>query len=170
MTHDEAALLALTRGHITADPATGAVQRRDGQRAEHPRPDGYGLVSVSRPGHGAYSVGAHRIIWLAAHGPIPGGLRVNHVNMRTWDNRLTNLELVTPAGNWHHGHGNEYVSIGGNIDPTWLDGVRQLLGSGDLTREDLDALRGEVLSSPHQPYSSGPAVQARSPARISSIY
>ena len=45
---------------------------------------------------------AHRLIWMAAYGPIPVGMQINHINGVKTDNRLCNLELVTPAQNVHH--------------------------------------------------------------------
>jgi hypothetical protein len=44
----------------------------------------------------------HRVVWEAAHGPIPPGMVINHLNANRVDNRLCNLELTTPAGNAAH--------------------------------------------------------------------
>lgn len=44
----------------------------------------------------------HRIIWQAAHGPISEGMQINHINGVKTDNRICNLELVTPRGNTQH--------------------------------------------------------------------
>lgn len=160
-TPDEMALRALAAGRLAVDPETGAVHR-DGERAECPDPNGYGVVPISEPGH-TTTVGAHRVAWLALYGPIPGGLIVNHINKRTWDNRPANLELVTRAGNWFHGAGEEYVSIGQDgIDPQWLVKIRELLDSGEVDPESIANLRGEMLSGSAKPYAGGAVVQARS--------
>lgn len=165
ITPDEMALRALAAGSLTVDAETGAIHRANGKRAEYPRPNGYGVVSLYEPGQGARVVGAHRVVWLALHGPIPPGLQVNHRNKRRWDNRPENLELVTPADNHHHRAGTDYVSIGGDtVDLAWLDQVRELLDSDDI--EALDALRGEPLSSPIKPYAGGSVVAARAPSRM----
>jgi hypothetical protein len=40
-----------------------------------------------------------RLIWLAVNGPIPEGMQINHKNHDTSDDRIDNLELVTPQQN-----------------------------------------------------------------------
>ncbi len=39
----------------------------------------------------------HRMVWESAHGPIPEGYELHHRNGDKRDNRLENLELLTPA-------------------------------------------------------------------------
>lgn len=51
-------------------------------------------------------VGEHRIVWEAAHGPIPPGFQIHHINHDRTDNRLDNLECVDPQTHkrLHAGH------------------------------------------------------------------
>lgn len=44
----------------------------------------------------------HRLVALAFIGPCPDGMEVNHKNGLTSDNRLENLEYVTPKANAQH--------------------------------------------------------------------
>lgn len=120
---DLLALQAIQSGRIVVDPEAGAIYRRDGERAELvDKRTAYGRVHVyTRPSCLAM---AHRIIWIAVHGLIPGTLQVNHINRVRWDNRIANLELVTATGNARHWRGTRtYDAIGTRpeaIDPAWL--------------------------------------------------
>lgn len=95
----------LGRALIIADPDAGTLHWPDGERAEVMGPDIYGLVHV-----GPEVTPAHRVIWIASDGPIPEGIQINHINRRRWDNRRTNLELVTFVENVQHGYGKPYIT------------------------------------------------------------
>ncbi len=41
----------------------------------------------------------HRIVWEAFVGPIPEGMQINHINEIKTDNRLDNINLLTPSEN-----------------------------------------------------------------------
>ena len=45
----------------------------------------------------------HRLVWSAFNGSIPEGLQVNHINEIKSDNRLENLNLMTPKENTNWG-------------------------------------------------------------------
>ena len=62
---------------------------------------GYCVVSL-KYGSGYRSKLVHRIVWESFNGEIPSGLQINHVNEDKTDNRLENLELVTPSQNVQH--------------------------------------------------------------------
>ena len=49
----------------------------------------------------------HRLVWEAFNGSIPEGLHVNHINEVKTDNRLENLNLMTPKENTNWGTRNE---------------------------------------------------------------
>ena len=49
----------------------------------------------------------HRLVWSAFNGSIPEGLQVNHINEIKSDNRLENLNLMTPKENTNWGTRNE---------------------------------------------------------------
>lgn len=52
------------------------------------------------------AVVAHRVIWESVHGPLASGLEVNHLNGIKTDNRLANLDAVTPSVNMSHAYAN----------------------------------------------------------------
>jgi hypothetical protein len=100
-------LLFLARveaGELRLDPDTGEIATlgRDGHwRVARPSGDGY--VRVVRSFDGAKrTCMAHRLLWAACVGPIGEGLQVNHKSGDRGDNRLSNLEIVTPAENTRH--------------------------------------------------------------------
>lgn len=98
----------------------------------------------------AYSVGAttthvsaHRAVWEAFVGRIPPGLQINHKNGVKDDNRLENLECVTPAENTQHSF--RVLGKKPNINPN--PGSRN--GRAKLTEADIPrvfALRAEGRS------------------------
>ena len=49
----------------------------------------------------------HRLVWEAFNGSISEGLQVNHINEVKTDNRLSNLNLMTPKENCNFGTRNE---------------------------------------------------------------
>ena len=65
-------------------------------------PTGYMQVNL-----GQRTYYAHRIVWEAFNGPIPAGLQINHINEDKTDNRLDNLNLMTPKENHNWGTGIE---------------------------------------------------------------
>lgn len=63
---------------------------------------------------------AHRLIWMAAYGPIPYKLQINHINGIKTDNRLFNLEVVTNQQNVMHAY-----SIGLNNSDKIKSGLKE---------------------------------------------
>lgn len=62
------------------------------------------VYGTAGPGSKRRAIGTHRLVWLAFKGPIPFGLEVNHKNGVKSDNRLSNLELLTPSKNVKHSY------------------------------------------------------------------
>lgn len=58
---------------------------------------GYYVLSVCKK-----SMTVHRLVWETFNGPIPRGFQINHKNSIRDDNRLENLEVVTPKQNMTH--------------------------------------------------------------------
>lgn len=70
--------------------------------------------SITDDGH---SVAAHIVVWEAANGPVPDGLELNHKNGVKSDNRLCNLEAVTPSENVKHSYDIGLASNAGENHP-----------------------------------------------------
>lgn len=95
---DEIALWHLANRTLLVDTQAGTIFRGDGTtRAERPNHDAYGSVYLGRIAGKIRWGRAHRIVWIAAHGPIPGLYEITHRNGRRWDNRITNLDIVRHA-------------------------------------------------------------------------
>lgn len=142
--HDDLILSALRAGKIRTDPTTGHICWADGRSAGTPQANGYLTLTLSRR-----SVLAHRVVWLAQY-PVATDLQINHRNGRRWDNRLSNLELVTPKGNSQHAHLISYAAVGlhaedaNTVDPAWFAQVMALATKPEVTTEEIHALKASA--------------------------
>jgi hypothetical protein len=83
-----------------------AILKHSGRAFKHlaltRTPQGY--ITAALRVRGAFKgYRVHRLVFEAFVGPIPAGKQVNHINSRRDDNRLSNLEAVTPCENVRHG-------------------------------------------------------------------
>ena len=79
----------------SVDPKAGQVYGAAGTPVGGVCADGYVRLGQHCSGH-QY---AHRLIWETCKGPIPAGYYIDHLNGNKADNRIVNLEAVTPAEN-----------------------------------------------------------------------
>lgn len=79
----------------SVDPRAGIVYGAQGEPVGGLCADGY----VRLGQHSEGSQYAHRLIWEAVHGPMPAGYWIDHVNGVRSDNRICNLDAVTPQEN-----------------------------------------------------------------------
>lgn len=68
--------------------------------------NGYIRVSLKKDGRYKHH-SVHRLVYGAFIGEIPDGMQVNHINEKKEDNRLENLNLMTPKENINWGTGHE---------------------------------------------------------------
>lgn len=64
---------------------------------------GYHFVGLTAPGI-RKKIFVHTLVMLTFDGPRPEGLQINHLNGNKKDNRLSNLEYVTPLENMRHAY------------------------------------------------------------------
>ena len=79
------------------------------RRAENKAHKGYLAITIHQRDSGrsvTRSVLAHVLVWVAAKGPIPDGMQINHKDLNKANNDLDNLELVTGAENIRHSYAN----------------------------------------------------------------
>ena len=102
-----------TVDRLQVDPDTGTVLGPRGFAIGWRNADGYIAVRLV---DGRCTV-AHRLIWEAVHGPIPAGMQINHKTGIKHDNRIANLEVVTPKENVRHAYRTGLASNSGDRSP-----------------------------------------------------
>lgn len=91
--------LLICRGYSVSN--LGNVSGRNGMMRPSPIRAGYLRVNLQTDKH-YKSYYVHRLVMLAFVGECPDGHQVNHINGDKSDNRLVNLEYITPKQNIRH--------------------------------------------------------------------
>lgn len=145
-TCDELALHLISTHQIRVDVEAGIIRTvASGGIADRRGRNGYREMKLL----GNRLAQSHRVVWLAAFGPIPPGKwEINHRNRCRDDNRIRNLELVLPIGNQDHARGRvEYLRVGlddeGAVDPHRLADLLAGLKSQTASK------RSKVLPGPN---------------------
>jgi len=117
----------------TCDPEKGLIF---GKRLKRPvgRVNGRGYVELT---NGGFAGLAHRLIWESVSGPIPRGMQINHINGCKTDNRISNLEVVTPSENLSHAYRTGLATAKGESN-----------GRAQLTGESVRFIRSSSESTP----------------------
>jgi HNH endonuclease len=120
---------------VTRETKSRFCSKRCGGRgtfvARRPRPSRQRGSYIYR-GHNGQSELVHRLVWIAANGPIPRGYVIHHRNENSRDNRLENLELLTRAEhNSLHKTGRKFSAVhrqrlGASIRRWWQSRPRSL--------------------------------------------
>ena len=119
------------------DPEAGTITGRAGRLIGSITGEGYVHI---RHKDGS-SETAHRVIWEAAMGPIPSDRQINHKNGIKSDNRIANLEVVTPQENIRHAYDTGLASNAGPRSPRHVltedqvRAIRAMPSSGGSERE-----------------------------------
>jgi hypothetical protein len=96
--NDQVAVALVRSGALIVDTATGQIwttQWGKAPRLLSSNPHGrYVRNMVAFQGH-EYTLCAHRIVWIAAHGTIDSSLSIDHIDGNKTNNAISNLRLVT---------------------------------------------------------------------------
>ena len=93
------------------------IERRDGKKypkkGQIMKPEknrqGYLLIGFRKKGEHVRKT-VHKLVWEAFNGTVPEGMQVNHINEDKTDNRLCNLNLMTPKENSNWGTRTERIA------------------------------------------------------------
>ncbi len=159
-------IILMTQAILEIDPVSGVCQRRFKSGVVRVvgtvNQDGYLHISTV-----AGSVLIHRLVWQHAHGQIPDGLQIDHINGVRTDNRICNLRLVTNAQNSQNRVNPHRNSRSGVKGVTWhkaamrwcavigYSGERYHLGLFSTIEEAKAAYRGAAaILHTHNPHAS----------------
>jgi hypothetical protein len=124
--NDYAILDLIARGRLRVDTTSGSVYALRSNTPEKPcgalTKKGYLRICVNDVGRQRHFM-AHRIVWVAAHGPVPDGHTIDHLNTVKTDNRLVNLEAVPGLENTRRA-----VLVGAYVGVGRRDGIRDSKG------------------------------------------
>lgn len=99
-TRDHAALVPHPPSGLLACLQSGRVFNADGLEVGVQTADTYvRVIRRSTARSPPVTWYAHRVVWEAAHGPIPQGMQIDHLDANAGNNALSNLDLVTPQQN-----------------------------------------------------------------------
>lgn len=116
------------------------IARGNGTRPGHilkPQRNGYGYRHVGLYREGSCkTITIHTLVMLAFVGPRPEGMEVNHIDGDKTNNRLSNLEYVTPQENILHA-----VRV-------LEKGIGESAGRAKLTEAQVKAVRAEYDGKP----------------------
>lgn len=150
MTKDEYIAWNLAEKNIIADAQSGKVYRTRGpggvlfnepQEMQGTNMNGYLVVNI-RNGATKLQCRVHRIIWISQNGVIPDGYVIDHINNDKTDNRIENLQILTPQENSAKAKNDGLYKTGldnraTKIDPALKDEIAFLYEFSDLTYRQL---------------------------------
>jgi len=146
MTRDELCVALIENNLIEVDAIKGKVYRIRGQRGAKINPIEIGtkcgkyLVANLSFNEVKKQIRLHRLIWIYVNGIIPDNMTIDHINGIKDDNRIKNLQLLTPEDNSKKFHSEEKTDewIGSRkVDIDVYDLIIEEYANGNITYRKL---------------------------------
>ena len=155
MTKDEYIAWNIAEGNILVDAKNGKVYGTRGpggipyktpKELQGSMANGYRVISI-RNGATKLQCRVHRIIWVSQYGVVPEGYVVDHINNDKADNRIDNLQILTPEENSHKAKRDGLYKTGldspvTKVDPDLKEEICFLYEYSDLTYRQLAKIYG----------------------------
>lgn len=140
---------------VIEHPAKGPTRRKGKELSPATNWKGYLHINLCREGKMTPGI-IHRLVLSAFVGPCPDGHECNHISGDKTDNRIQNLEWVTPSENRLHAYANGLTPAkrgesNGMAKLTWatVEEIRKLYASGAHSYRQLGDRFGVTKSAIH---------------------
>lgn len=142
------------QGKIFATRGPGGISLKKPKELSGAMVNGYKVVNI-RNGETKMQCRVHRIIWIARYGIIPDGYVIDHINNNKTDNRIYNLQLLTPAENSHKAkkdglYLSKENSANAKITNEVHDLIQYIYGNSEISIRQLAEVFGISKSRVHQ--------------------
>lgn len=142
------------KGVVYGTRGPGGIPYKEPKQLKGSVVNGYNVVSI-RNGATKLQCRVHRIVWISQNGIIPEGYCIDHINNDKQDNRISNLQIMTPSENSKKAKEDGLYSEGldnkaTKLDPDLHDELCYLYEFSDLTQRELAEIYGISKSRVNQ--------------------
>lgn len=142
------------KGVVYGTRGPGGVPYKEPKQLKGSVVNGYNVVSI-RNGATKLQCRVHRIVWISQNGIIPEGYCIDHINNDKQDNRISNLQIMTPSENSKKAKEDGLYAEGldnkaTKLDPDLHDELCYLYEFSDLTQRELAEIYGVSKSRVNQ--------------------
>lgn len=142
------------KGVVYGTRGPGGIPYKEPKQLKGSVVNGYNVVSI-RNGATKLQCRVHRIVWISQNGIIPEGYCIDHINNDKQDNRISNLQIMTPSENSKKAKEDGLYAEGldnkaTKLDPDLHDELCYLYEFSDLTQRELAEIYGVSKSRVNQ--------------------